>query len=166
GAGPGADGPGPAGGRGRPGPAAGGGRGPGPAARPGRGGDAGAAGGTAPGRRHHRPRQRAAAVPAVRRAGLRRRPRLPRRPGDPGLMPVYLQILRERGTPRLVLAALTARIPDAVAATAIVVLVRATTGSYPAAGAAAGAFGIGTAVSAPLAGRALGRPGQRPALPP
>ena len=80
-------------------------------------------------------------------------------------MPVYLQILRERGTPRLVLAALTARIPDAVAATAIVVLVRATTGSYPAAGAAAGAFGIGTAVSAPLAGRALDRLGQRRVLP-
>jgi predicted MFS family arabinose efflux permease len=45
------------------------------------------------------------------------------------------------------------------------VLVRATTGSYPLAGVAAGAFGIGTAVSAPLAGRALDRLGQRRVLP-
>jgi predicted MFS family arabinose efflux permease len=78
---------------------------------------------------------------------------------------LYIQILRGRGTPRLVLAAVTARIPDAIAATGIVVLVRATTGSYPAAGVAAGAFGIGTAVSAPLAGRSLDRIGQRRVLP-
>jgi predicted MFS family arabinose efflux permease len=77
----------------------------------------------------------------------------------------FIQILRVRGTIRLVLPALVARIPDSIAATGIVVLVRSVTGSYPAAGLAAGAFGIGTAVSAPLAGRALDRLGQRFVLP-
>ena len=77
----------------------------------------------------------------------------------------FIQILRVHGTIRLVLPALVARIPDSIAATGIVVLVRSVTGSYPAAGLAAGAFGIGTAVSAPLAGRALDRLGQRFVLP-
>lgn len=78
----------------------------------------------------------------------------------------FTQILRGPGTARLLLPALSGRIPDSIAATAIVILVRSVTGSYPAAGVAAGAFGIGTAVSAPLAGRALDRLGQRRVLPP
>jgi predicted MFS family arabinose efflux permease len=77
----------------------------------------------------------------------------------------YLQILRRQGTTRLLLPTLVARIPDSIAATAIVVLVRSATGSYSSAGFAAGAFGIGTAVSAPFAGRALDRLGQRRVLP-
>lgn len=81
-------------------------------------------------------------------------------PGSP-----FAHILRQRGIVRLLAPALVARIPDSIAATAIVVLVRSVTGSYPAAGLAAGAFGIGTAVSAPLAGRALDRFGQRTVLP-
>lgn len=77
----------------------------------------------------------------------------------------FTQILRRRGTVRLLLPALAGRIPDSIAATGIVVLVRGATGSYSAAGLAAAAFGIGTAVSAPLAGRALDRLGQRQVLP-
>lgn len=69
----------------------------------------------------------------------------------------YLHIMRRPGATRLLLPALAARIPDSIAATAITVLVRSVTGSYSLAGFAAGAFGIGTAVSAPLTGRALDR---------
>jgi predicted MFS family arabinose efflux permease len=77
----------------------------------------------------------------------------------------YVTILRRPGTARLFLPTLIARIPDSIAATAIVVLVRSATGSYSAAGLTAGAFGIGTAIAAPLTGRALDRLGQRRVLP-
>ncbi len=77
----------------------------------------------------------------------------------------YACILRRPGTARLFLPTLIARIPDSIAATAIVVLVRSVAGSYSTAGLTAGAFGIGTAISAPLAGRALDRLGQRRVLP-
>jgi hypothetical protein len=77
----------------------------------------------------------------------------------------YVRILRRPGTVRLLGPALAARIPDSIAATAIVILVRSVTGSYSAAGLAAGAFGLGTAVSAPLTGRAVDRLGQRRVLP-
>jgi MFS family permease len=76
----------------------------------------------------------------------------------------YVLILRRPGSGRLLLPTLIGRIPDSIAATAIVVLVRSVTGSYSFAGFAAGAFGIGTAVSAPFAGRALDRLGQRRVL--
>ena len=79
--------------------------------------------------------------------------------------PQYLLILRRPGAARLLLPTLVARIPDSIAATAIAVLVRSATGSYFSAGFAAGAFGAGTAVSAPFAGRALDRLGQRRLLP-
>jgi predicted MFS family arabinose efflux permease len=81
-------------------------------------------------------------------------------PGSP-----FVQIWRRRGTARLLLSSLVARVPDSIAATGIVVLVRSATSSYPTAGLAAAAFGIGTAVSAPLTGRALDRLGQRRVLP-
>lgn len=61
----------------------------------------------------------------------------------------YRHVLRLPGTTRL-LPALLARIPDSIAATGTVILVRSATGSYSAAGLAAGALGIGTAVSSPL----------------
>ncbi len=77
----------------------------------------------------------------------------------------YLDILRLPGTARLLGPALIGRIPDSIAATGTVILVRSVTGSYTAAGLAAGAFGLGTAASAPLAGRALDRLGQRRVLP-
>ena len=77
----------------------------------------------------------------------------------------YLHVLRRPGAARLLPPTLIARIPDAIAGTAIVVVARSVTGSYSAAGLAAGVFGAGTAVSAPLAGRALDRLGQRRVLP-
>lgn len=77
----------------------------------------------------------------------------------------YLHILLRPRVARLLAPALVARIPDAIAVTAIVVVARSATGSYSAAGLAAGAFGVGTAVSAPLAGRGLDRLGQRRVLP-
>ncbi len=77
----------------------------------------------------------------------------------------YLDVLRRPGTARLLAPTLVARIPDSIAAMAIVILVRSATGSYSAAGLAAGAFGIGTAISAPLTGRAVDRLGQRRVLP-
>lgn len=77
----------------------------------------------------------------------------------------FVQLLRQRGLVRLLLPALVARIPDSIAATAIVILVRSPSGSYATPGLAAGAFGIGTAVSAPLTGRALDRFGQRRVMP-
>lgn len=77
----------------------------------------------------------------------------------------YVQVLRYPGVVRLLTPTLIARIPDAIAATGIVVLVRSATGSYFEAGLAAGTFGVGTAVSAPVAGRALDRLGQRRVLP-
>jgi predicted MFS family arabinose efflux permease len=75
------------------------------------------------------------------------------------------QILRQRGLIRLLLPALIGRIPDSIAATCIVILARSVTGSHSTPGLAAGAFGIGTAVSAPLAGRAVDRLGQRQVMP-
>src|SRR5204862_7894375 len=70
-----------------------------------------------------------------------------------------------RGAALSLAPTLIARIPDAIAATAIVVLVRSVPGSYSTAGLSAGMFGIGTAVSAPLTGRGLDRLGQRRVLP-
>lgn len=77
----------------------------------------------------------------------------------------YQHVLRQPGAARSLAPTLIARIPDAIAATAIVVLVRSVTGSYSTAGLSAGMFGIGTAVSAPLTGRGLDRLGQRRVLP-
>ena len=76
----------------------------------------------------------------------------------------YLPVLRRPGAARLLAPTLIARVPDAIAATAIVVVARSVTGSYSAAGLAAAAFGVGTVVSAPVAGRALDRLGQRRVL--
>jgi predicted MFS family arabinose efflux permease len=76
----------------------------------------------------------------------------------------FTEILRQRGMARLLLPALAGRIPDSIAATGLVVLARSITGSYVTGGLTAGAFGIGTAMGAPLAGRTLDRLGQRRAL--
>ena len=82
------------------------------------------------------------------------------RPGDDAVLGSrFTEILRQHGTLRLLLPALVARLPDSIAGTGIVVLVRSATGSYSVAGLTAGAFGSSTAVSAPLAGRALDRLG-------
>jgi MFS family permease len=70
-------------------------------------------------------------------------------------------MFRQSGTARLLVPALAAPIPDGIAATAIVVLARSVTGSYSTAGLTAGSFGIGTAVPAPLTGRAVDGLAQR-----
>lgn len=77
----------------------------------------------------------------------------------------YVRILRQPRAARLLLPTLIGRIPDSIAATAIVIIAHSVTSSYSVAGFAAGAFGIGTAVSAPVTGRALDRLGQRRVLP-
>ena len=75
------------------------------------------------------------------------------------------RVLRVPGTTRLLTAALVARVPDSITATGIVILVCGATGSYSTAGLATGAFGIGSAISAPIAGRTLDRLGPRRVLP-
>jgi predicted MFS family arabinose efflux permease len=77
----------------------------------------------------------------------------------------FAEIARRPGTVRALGPALVGRIPDSIAGTCIVVLVRTVTGSFAAAGVAAGAFSVGMAVSAPFAGRTMDRIGQRRVLP-
>jgi predicted MFS family arabinose efflux permease len=77
----------------------------------------------------------------------------------------YVTILRGDGVARPVLFVLIGRIPDSIAGVAIIVLVRSGTHSYSAGGLAAGGFAVGSALAAPLAGRALDRFGQRAILP-
>src|SRR5260370_41346937 len=70
----------------------------------------------------------------------------------------FVEILRLRGMVRLLLPALVARLPDSIAATGIVVLVRSVTGSYTLAGLAARAVALRTPGSAPPARPAPGPP--------
>ena len=77
----------------------------------------------------------------------------------------YVDILRGEGVARPVLSVLIGRIPDGIAGVSIVVLVRSGTGSYSAGGLAAGGFAVGSALAAPVIGRALDRLGQRALLP-
>jgi MFS family permease len=57
------------------------------------------------------------------------------------------------GAPRLFASALVGRLPQGMSTLAILLLVRATTHSYAAAGVAVGAFALATAACAPLLGR-------------
>lgn len=77
----------------------------------------------------------------------------------------YVDVLRGDGVARPVLFVLIGRIPDSIAGVAIIVLVRSATRSYAAGGLAAGGFAVGSALAAPLSGRALDRFGQRAILP-
>jgi predicted MFS family arabinose efflux permease len=77
----------------------------------------------------------------------------------------YVNILRGDGVARPVLFVLIGRIPDSIAGVAIIVLVRSGTHSYSAGGLAAGGFAVGSALAAPLTGRAIDRFGQRTILP-
>jgi MFS family permease len=61
-------------------------------------------------------------------------------------------------------ASLVARLPRGMASLAVVLLVHASTGSYAAAGAAAGAMAIGDAVVSPVQGRLIDRLDQRRVL--
>ncbi|MCN9240900.1 MFS transporter [Streptomyces sp. RY43-2] len=72
----------------------------------------------------------------------------------------YLEILRARHAARLLVGTLVGRLPNAVAAIAVVLFVRAEGGSYSLAGALAAVYGVANAVGQPLLGRLVDLHGQ------
>lgn len=72
----------------------------------------------------------------------------------------YLEILRTRHAARLLTGTLVGRLPNATAAIAIVLFVRAEGGSYSLAGALAAVYGVANAVGQPLLGRLVDVHGQ------
>lgn len=73
----------------------------------------------------------------------------------------YLEILRTPHVMPLFVASLLARLPLGINGLAIVLLVKAETGSFGAAGAAAGALALGSGLCAPLAARLIDTLGPR-----
>jgi MFS family permease len=76
----------------------------------------------------------------------------------------YLQILRTPHVARLFAASLLARLPMGINGLAVVLLVKAETGSFGAAGAAAGALALGSGLCAPLTARLIDALGTRTLL--
>ncbi len=76
----------------------------------------------------------------------------------------YLQILRTPYVGRLFAASLLARLPLGINGLAIVLMVKAETGSFGAAGAAAGALALGIGLCAPLTARLIDALGARTLL--
>jgi MFS family permease len=76
----------------------------------------------------------------------------------------YLEILRTPHVGRLFAASLLARLPIGINGLAIVLMVKAETGSFGAAGAAAGALALGTGLCAPLTARLIDALGPRTLL--
>ncbi|MCX4401871.1 MULTISPECIES: MFS transporter [unclassified Streptomyces] len=72
----------------------------------------------------------------------------------------YLEILRARHAARLLAGTLTGRLPNATAAIAVVLFVRAEGGTYSLAGALAAVYGVANAVGQPLLGRLVDLYGQ------
>lgn len=72
----------------------------------------------------------------------------------------YLEILRARHAARLLAGTLVGRLPNAVAAIAIVLFVRAEGGSYGLAGVLAAVYGVSNAVGQPVLGRLVDLFGQ------
>ncbi|MFJ4835480.1 MFS transporter [Streptomyces sp. NPDC088747] len=72
----------------------------------------------------------------------------------------YLEILRARHAARLLVGTLTGRLPNATAAIAVVLFVRAEGGTYSLAGGLAAVYGIANAVGQPLLGRLVDLYGQ------
>ncbi|GGO51529.1 MULTISPECIES: MFS transporter [Streptomyces] len=72
----------------------------------------------------------------------------------------YGEILRARYATRLLVGTLVGRLPNATAAIAIVLFVRAEDGTYSLAGALAAVYGVATAVGQPLLGRLVDLYGQ------
>ncbi|MDX2633295.1 MFS transporter, partial [Streptomyces scabiei] len=72
----------------------------------------------------------------------------------------YLGILRTRHAARLLAGTLVGRLPNATAAIAVVLFVRAEGGSYSLAGALAAVYGLANAVGQPLLGRLVDLYGQ------
>jgi MFS family permease len=71
----------------------------------------------------------------------------------------YGRVLRAPDVARLLAAAVLARMPIGIDSLAIVLFVRAQTGSFAAAGGVAAAFGLGSGVTSPLQGRLIDRHG-------
>ncbi|MFI8835469.1 MFS transporter [Streptomyces afghaniensis] len=72
----------------------------------------------------------------------------------------YLEILRARHAARLLVGTLVGRLPNATAAIAILLFVRAEGGSYSLAGALAGVYGVANAAGQPVLGRLVDLRGQ------
>ncbi|MFE3637621.1 MFS transporter [Streptomyces sp. NPDC059168] len=72
----------------------------------------------------------------------------------------YLEILRARHAARLLTGTLVGRLPNATAAIALVLFVRAEGGSYGLAGALAAVYGVANAVGQPVLGRLVDLYGQ------
>ncbi len=72
----------------------------------------------------------------------------------------YLEILRARHATRLLVGTLVGRLPNATAAIAIVLFVRAEGGTYSLAGALAAVYGVANAVGQPVLGRLVDLRGQ------
>ncbi|MFF8943963.1 MFS transporter [Streptomyces sp. NPDC014864] len=72
----------------------------------------------------------------------------------------YLEILRARHAARLLTGTLVGRLPNATAAIAIVLFVRAEGGTYSLAGALAAVYGVANAVGQPVLGRLVDLHGQ------
>ncbi|GAP49493.1 MFS transporter [Streptomyces azureus] len=72
----------------------------------------------------------------------------------------YLEILRARHAARLLVGTLVGRLPNATAAVAILLFVRAEGGSYSLAGALVGVYGVANAVGQPVLGRLVDLRGQ------
>ncbi|MER7567374.1 MFS transporter [Streptomyces sp. NPDC097941] len=72
----------------------------------------------------------------------------------------YLEILRARHAARLLTGTLVGRLPNATAAIAIVLFVRAQGGTYSLAGALAAVYGVANAVGQPVLGRLVDLHGQ------
>lgn len=72
----------------------------------------------------------------------------------------YLEILRARHAARLLTGTLIGRLPNATAAIAVVLFIRAEGGSYSLAGALAAVYGVSNAVGQPLLGRLVDMYGQ------
>jgi MFS family permease len=78
----------------------------------------------------------------------------------------YARLLRVPHVLPLLAATLVARMPVGIEGLAIILFLRAETGSYAVAGAVAGAFALGSAIGAPVQSRMVDRLGQRPVLVP
>jgi MFS family permease len=72
----------------------------------------------------------------------------------------YRSVLSIPGCARVFATALVGRLPQGMSSLAILLLVRAATHSYPAAGVAVGAFAFATAAASPLQGRLVDRHGR------
>jgi MFS family permease len=82
----------------------------------------------------------------------------------PRLLRLYLEILRTPQIGRLFAASLLARLPLGINGLAIVLMVKAETGSFGSAGAAAGALALGSGLCAPLSARLIDVLGARTLL--